>query len=78
MWRNYKYKKIYIIDVNSMHGVSEYEPKEETLELFKKEKEKAYDIWRMQAERWPSSKWNENKIEEKQTEEIKTLILWTL
>ena len=26
-----------------MHGVSEYEPKEETLELFKKEKEKTFD-----------------------------------
>ena len=32
--RNYRYKENYIIEVNSMHGVSEYEPKECTFELF--------------------------------------------
>ena len=36
--RNYRYKENYIIDVNSMHGVSEYEPKECTFELFEKGK----------------------------------------
>ena len=37
--RNYKYKKNYIIEVNSMYGISEYEPKELThLNYLKKEK----------------------------------------
>ena len=35
--RKYKYKENYITEVNTVHGVSEYEPKEETFELFEKE-----------------------------------------
>ena len=34
--RNYKYKENHIIEVNSMHGVSEYEPKRDTFELSEK------------------------------------------
>ena len=41
--RNYKYKENYIIEVNSMHGVSEYEPREYTFELFEKGKENKFD-----------------------------------
>ena len=35
--RKYKYKENYITEVNTVHGVSEYELKEETFELFEKE-----------------------------------------
>ena len=35
---NCKYKENYIIEVSSMHGVSEYEPREDTFELFEKGK----------------------------------------
>ena len=35
--RKYKYKENYITEVNTVHGVSEYEPKQETFELFEKE-----------------------------------------
>ena len=41
--RKYKYKENYFIEVNSMHGVSEYEPKKYTFELVKKGKEKRFD-----------------------------------
>ena len=41
--RNYKYTENYIIEVNLAHGVSEYEPKEDTFELFEKEKENRFD-----------------------------------
>ena len=34
--RNFKYKENYIIEVNSMHGVFEYKPKEDKFELFEK------------------------------------------
>ena len=41
--RNYKYKENYIIEFNSMHGVSEYEPRQDTFELFEKGKENRFD-----------------------------------
>ena len=41
--RNYKYKENYIIEFNSMHDVSEYEPREDTFELFEKGKENRFD-----------------------------------
>ena len=41
--RNYQYKESYIIEVNSMYVVSEYEPKEDTFELFEKGKENRFD-----------------------------------
>ena len=41
--RNNKYKENYITEVNSVHGVSECEPKEDTFELFEKGKEKRFN-----------------------------------
>ena len=36
MERNYRYKRNYIAEANSIHCVSEYQPKEDAFELFKK------------------------------------------
>ena len=41
--RNYKYKENYIIEFNLMHRASEYEPREDTFELFEKGKENRFD-----------------------------------
>ena len=41
--RNYRYKENYIIEVNSMHGVSEYQPKREQFELSEQEKENRFN-----------------------------------
>ena len=41
--RNYKYKENYNIEVHSMHGASEYEPKEDTFELFENGEENRSD-----------------------------------
>ena len=40
---SYKYKENYIIEVNSMHGLSECEPKKDTFELFGKGKKNRFD-----------------------------------
>ena len=64
--RKYKYKENYITEVNTVHGVSEYEPKEETFELFEKENKFNESKQTVQNE-------NENLIETNRRE--RTLVL---
>ena len=40
--RNNKYKENYITEVKSVYGVSEYEPKDDTFELYEKGKENGF------------------------------------
>ena len=56
--KNYKYKENYIIKVNLMRGVSEYQPKEDTFEVFEKQKENRFDESKQRYENE-----NENLIE---------------
>ena len=41
--RNYKYQGNFIIEANSLHEVSEYDPKVDTSELLEKGKENRFD-----------------------------------
>ena len=59
--RKYKYKENYFIEVNSMHRVSEHEPKEDTFELVKKGKENRFDESKQREDTVQNE--NENLIE---------------
>ena len=43
MERNYRYKQNYIAEANSIHRVSEYQPKEDAFELLKKQIQNRFD-----------------------------------
>ena len=59
--RNDKYKENYNIEVHSVHGVSEYEPKEDTFALFANGKENRLDEHKQRDDTVQNK--NENLIE---------------
>ena len=51
MERNYRYKQNYIAEANSIHRVSEYQPKEDAFELLKKQIQNRFDECRKRHDR---------------------------